>query len=113
MDDQIDDRSIANIGRTARQAVGKVLIGCQVVTPRLAPKCFGDRSPLQLDGGGFALLLLRHLGGKFHGLAKLLRDRYIRRKVVTSPTHKESLRSEAASKHTLRNSEPYLPQRQL
>src|SRR5271157_4835933 len=42
---EINDRTIAHVSPSARQAVGKVAVAFEVLTPRLAPEGLDDRSP--------------------------------------------------------------------
>src|ERR1019366_1232540 len=50
IDLQMYDRTVANVGPPARQAIRKVAVTLQVRTPRLAPEGRGDGWALDVDG---------------------------------------------------------------
>ena len=72
---QIDDAVAADIGAAARQAVGVVVIGFDILAPGLAPEGRGDGEALQDYGREFLPLLLQRLllaRGVGHALALAL-----------------------------------------
>src|SRR5205085_3489765 len=48
-DAQVDHRSVAHVGPTARQAVGEVTVRLEAFAPRLAPERGGDLPPVDGD----------------------------------------------------------------
>ena len=68
MNNKIDNRAIANIRGSTRQAVGIILIRRQVVAPCLAPERLRNVASLDLNRGWFTLLLLRKSSGLLCGL---------------------------------------------
>ena len=79
------DRTVANVGPPARQAVLKVAVALQVRAPRLAPEGRGDGSALDVDRGD-GLPLLDPLGDFPRGLGTPLGHGNVRlESVVASP----------------------------
>src|SRR5258708_27483594 len=71
---QVDDKSVADIAATARQATGKIAVSFEIGAPRLAPEVLGDLAALDDHGRDRAIPLLE-LGQFSRGSLPLLGDR--------------------------------------